>query len=260
MFTARAFVFLFGPWIIDHLRVAAGQGPADPQRRAAVASHHQEGHAHHGRPDDPARPRRVDGAVGQPRQRYVWIVLGVTLALRRDRLLRRLSQGDQADPCRRFRQAALRDRGRWSRRAACYFIMSLGREPFASSLTFPFFKELILAARLVLHRVRRLHHRRRRQCGEPHRRSRRACDRAGDDRGRLLRRVRLGGRQCRVCRLSAASLRGRHRRAGGAVRRRDRRRPRLPLVQCAAGLDLHGRHRFARARRHARHDRGRHQA
>ena len=28
--------------------------------------------------------------------------------------------------------------------AASYFIMSLGRQPFASSLTFPFFKELIL--------------------------------------------------------------------------------------------------------------------
>jgi phospho-N-acetylmuramoyl-pentapeptide-transferase len=28
--------------------------------------------------------------------------------------------------------------------AACYFIMSLGRQPFASSLTFPFFKELVL--------------------------------------------------------------------------------------------------------------------
>src|SRR5262249_60462408 len=27
---------------------------------------------------------------------------------------------------------------------ACYFIVSLGRQPFASSLTFPFFKELVL--------------------------------------------------------------------------------------------------------------------
>src|SRR5204862_7312002 len=27
---------------------------------------------------------------------------------------------------------------------ACYLIVSLGREPFASSLTFPFFKELVL--------------------------------------------------------------------------------------------------------------------
>jgi hypothetical protein len=35
--------------------------------------------------------------------------------------------------------------------------------------------------------LRRLHHRRRRQCGEPHRRPRRARHRAGDDRGRELR-------------------------------------------------------------------------
>ena len=28
--------------------------------------------------------------------------------------------------------------------AACYFIVSIGRQPFASSLTFPFFKELVL--------------------------------------------------------------------------------------------------------------------
>src|SRR5205807_7645981 len=27
---------------------------------------------------------------------------------------------------------------------ACYLIMSLGRQPFASSLTFPFFKDLVL--------------------------------------------------------------------------------------------------------------------
>ena len=34
----------------------------------------------------------------------------------------------------------------------------------------------------------------------------------------------------------------------------------LSLVQRAAGRDLHGRYRLARARRHARHGRGRHQA
>ena len=38
MMTALVFVFLFGPWIIDHLRAPAGQGPADPHRRAEVAS------------------------------------------------------------------------------------------------------------------------------------------------------------------------------------------------------------------------------
>ncbi len=36
--------------------------------------------------------------------------------------------------------------------------------------------------------------------------------------------------------------------------------PRLSLVQRPAGADLHGRHRLARARRHARHDRRRHEA
>ena len=46
----------------------------------------------------------------------------------------------------------------------------------------------------------------------------------------------------------------------GAVRRGDRRRPRLPVVQRAAGLDLHGRHRFAVARRPARRHRGGDQA
>ena len=48
----------------------------------------------------------------------------------------------------------------------------------------------------------------------------------------------------------------RHRRTRGAVRRGARRRTRIPLVQRAAGLDLHGRHRLARAWRHAGRDRG----
>ena len=75
-----------------------------------------------------------------------------------------------------------------------------------------------------------------------------------------LRLHRLSRRQRGLRRLSADPLRRRHRRAGGAVRRGDRRRARLPLVQRAAGVDLHGRHRLARARRHARRDRGRDQA
>ncbi len=41
----------------------------------------------------------------------------------------------------------------------------------------------------------------------------------------------------------------RHRRARGAARRDDRRRPRLPVVQRAASHDLHGRHRLAGHRR-----------
>ena len=116
------------------------------------------------------------------------------------------------------------------------------------------------AFRLVLRRVRRLRHRRRRQRGEPHRRSRRPCHRARDDRDRELCDDRLSRRQRGVRRLSADQICRRHRRTRGALRRAARRRSRLPLVQRAAGLDLHGRHRLARARRHARRDRGRGEA
>ena len=60
---------------------------------------------------------------------------------------------------------------------------------------------------------------------------------------------RLSGRQRGLRRLSADPLRRRHRRTGRAVRRDDRRRARLPVVQRAAGRDLHGRYRLALARR-----------
>ena len=47
---------------------AAGQGPADPRRRAEVPHHQQGRHADHGRADDPVRHAGLDAAVGQPRQ------------------------------------------------------------------------------------------------------------------------------------------------------------------------------------------------
>ncbi len=99
---------------LDHRPPAAqaGQGPADPHRRAAVASRHQEGHAHHGRADDPVRARGLDAAVGQSGQPLRLDRARRDAHLRRDRLLRRLPQGHQADPCRLFRQAPLADRGR----------------------------------------------------------------------------------------------------------------------------------------------------
>jgi hypothetical protein len=60
--------------------------------------------------------------------------------------------------------------------------------------------------------------------------------------------------------LPADQLRAGHRRTRRALRRGARGGARLPLVQRAAGLDLHGRHRFAGAGRHARLHRRRHQA
>ena len=103
----------------DHRQAAhaAGQGTADPHRRAAVASRHQEGHAHHGRPDDPARHRGGDGAVGEPGEQLRVDRARRDAELRRDRLLRRLPQGHAADPCRLFRQVPtrLRNPGRGGR-------------------------------------------------------------------------------------------------------------------------------------------------
>ena len=64
MVTALVFVFLFGPVVIDKLRLKQGKG--QPIRTDGPQSHlvDEEGHADHGRPDDPVRPRGFDGAVG----------------------------------------------------------------------------------------------------------------------------------------------------------------------------------------------------
>ena len=129
----------------------------------------------------------------------------VTLGFGAGRLLRRLSQGHQADRINGFS-------GRAAARASrpCIAVARLHRHRparparrFATSLAFPFFKELRAQPRLVLRVVRRLRHRRRRQRGEPDRRPRRPCHRAGDDRGGELRRHRLSRRQRGVRRLSA---------------------------------------------------------
>src|SRR6266581_4495834 len=82
MVTAGVFVFLCGPWIIDHLRLKQGKG--QPIRTDGPQSH-------------------LVTKKGTPTMGGLMILL-----------------------------------------AACYFLGSLGREPFASSLTFPFFKDLVL--------------------------------------------------------------------------------------------------------------------
>ena len=259
MVTGALFVFLFGPWIIDHLRLRQGKG--QPIRTDGPQSHLV---TKKGTPTMGGL-MILSGLVvstllwANPLNPYVWIVLAVTLGFGfvgfYDDYLKVTKQthsgfagrirladrgGDRAG--RLLRAGAARPRSVLDRAGDSVL---QGRRA-----------EL----RLVLRALRRLHHRRRRQRGEPHRRPRRPRHRAGDDRGGELRHDRLSRRQRGVRRLSADQLRRRHRRTRGAVRRGARRRPRLPVVQCAAGLDLHGRHRLARARRHARLDRGRGQA
>ena len=66
--TAIFFVFMFGPTIIPALKIRQGKG--QPIREDGPAGHlDQEGHAHHGRADDPLGRDRLDPALVQPRQR-----------------------------------------------------------------------------------------------------------------------------------------------------------------------------------------------
>jgi phospho-N-acetylmuramoyl-pentapeptide-transferase len=143
MITAGTFVFLFGPWIIDHLRVRQGKG--QPIRTDGPQSHLV---TKKGTPTMGGLLILIGIVVStvlwaNPANNYVWIVLGVTLTFGAigfyDDYLK-VTQQSHAGFSGKIRLAmevlvAL---------IACYFIVSLGREPFASSLTFPFFKDLLL--------------------------------------------------------------------------------------------------------------------
>ncbi len=212
--TALAIVAYFGPGIIAALRLKQGKGqpiradgPQSPPR--------QEGHADHGRPDDPGRRRRLHHCSGPiSKTAYVWIVLFVTLGFGAIGFYRRLSQGDQADPRRLFRPRAPRHRGGHRHARRLFHDVRLGRraggvvrrpavgpgralpcggagDQAGAALR----QRLAGRSRLVLHSLRGAGHRRRRQCRQPHRRPRRPRHRAGDDRLGDLRRHRLSRRQ-----------------------------------------------------------------
>ena len=106
--TALFFVFFFGPRIISALRSEAGQGPADP--RPTARSRHLL--TKKGTPTMGGLMILLGLVVStllwaNLRNPYVWVVLLVDRRLRRDRLLRRLSEGHQADAQRLFGQARL---------------------------------------------------------------------------------------------------------------------------------------------------------
>src|SRR5438105_3374175 len=139
MITALVFVFLFGPWIIDHLRIKQGKG--QPIRSDGPQSHLQ---TKRGTPTMGGLMMLL-GIVGATllwanlANPYVWIVLGVTLAFGGigfyDDYLKITEQSHVgfSGKLRFVIEAAAAG-------LACYLIILLGRQPFASSLTFPFFK------------------------------------------------------------------------------------------------------------------------
>src|SRR5919204_1330983 len=143
MVTGALFVFLFGPWIIDHLRLRQGKG--QPIRTDGPQSHLV---TKKGTPTMGGL-MILSGLVvstllwANLANRYVWIVLGVTLGFGvigfYDDYLKVTKQTHAGFSGKlRMTIEALIAVG------ACYVIVSLGRQPFATSLTFPFFKELVI--------------------------------------------------------------------------------------------------------------------
>src|SRR6476661_1682164 len=141
--TALAFVFLFGPWIIDHLRLRQGNG--QPIRSDGPQSHLV---TKIGTPTMGGL-MILSGLVvstvlwANPLNPYVWIVLAVTLGFGfvgfYDDYLKVTKQSHSgfAGRLRLLIEALIA-------LAACYALVRLGREPFSTSLVIPFFKDIAL--------------------------------------------------------------------------------------------------------------------
>ena len=141
--TALLFVFLFGPRLITNLRVRQGKG--QPIREDGPARHiiEKQGTPTMGGLMILASVFVATILWGNLRNNYVWVVLFVTLAYGAIgfyddylKVARRTSSGFSS----RMRLglelaiAAL----------ACTVFMSAGKEPFSTSLTIPFFKDVLL--------------------------------------------------------------------------------------------------------------------
>jgi len=142
MFTGALFVFLFGPWIIDHLRLRQGKG--QPIRSDGPQSHLQK----KGTPTMGGL-MILSGLLvstvlwANPLNPYVWIVLAVTLGFGfvgfYDDYLKVTKQTHSgfAGRIRLLIEAAIA-------LAATYALVRLGRDPFSTALVIPFFKDIVL--------------------------------------------------------------------------------------------------------------------
>src|ERR1700686_3889730 len=143
MVTGALFVFLFGPWIIDHLRLRQGEG--QPIRSDGPQSHLL---TKKGTPTMGGL-MILSGLVvstllwANPLNPYVWIVLAVTLGFGfvgfYDDYLKVTKQSHSgfAGKIRLAIEAVIA-------LAACYALVRLGRDQLSSALVIPFFKDVIL--------------------------------------------------------------------------------------------------------------------
>ncbi len=143
MITALVFVFMFGPWIIDHLRIRQGKG--QPIRTDGPKSHIL---TKTGTPTMGGLMILLGIVVStllwaNPRNPYVWIVLAVTLGFGLvgfyDDYLKvtRQTHSGFAGAFRLAIEAAIAI-------AACIAISSLGRPAYATALVFPVFKDMVI--------------------------------------------------------------------------------------------------------------------
>ncbi|MCC7347688.1 MAG: phospho-N-acetylmuramoyl-pentapeptide-transferase [Variibacter sp.] len=141
--TALVFVFLFGPMIINSLRAMQGKG--QPIREDGPQSHLV---TKRGTPTMGGL-MILSGLIvstllwANLSNRYVWVVLGVTLGFGM------IGFYDDYLKVTRQTHAGVSGKLRLGIEAviaglACLAFMHLGRAPFATSLTFPFFKELVV--------------------------------------------------------------------------------------------------------------------
>ena len=143
MVTAALFVFLFGPWIIDNLRIRPGKG--QPIRTDGPASHLV---SKKGTPTMGGL-MILSGLVvstvlwANPRNPYVWVVLAVTLGFG--------FVGFYDDYLKVTKQTHAGFSGRTRLAiefviagAACFAFVWLGHGPLSTSLVLPFFKDIAL--------------------------------------------------------------------------------------------------------------------
>ena len=210
--TALLFVFLFGQNIIDRLRLLQGKG--QPIRADGPKSHIV---AKAGTPTMGGLMILSGMLVStllwaNPANPYVWVVLWVTLGFGLvgfyDDYLKITKQAHNGFPGRTRMGIEAVIAG-----LACIALVRARPCAVLDLAGISVFQGTGAQSRLVFRAVRDVHHRRRRQCGEPDRRPRRPRHRSGDDRGGQLRHDLLPLRQRGFCRLSANPLRRRHRRA-----------------------------------------------
>jgi phospho-N-acetylmuramoyl-pentapeptide-transferase len=142
MMTSLILVFLFGPWLIDKLRVLQGKG--QPIRTDGPKSHFVKA----GTPTMGGLMILIAVLVStalwtNPRNPYVWVVIAVMLGFG--------AVGFYDDYLKVTRQTTTGFGGAFRLSAeaaiaiaACVAFANLGRPQFATTLTFPLFKELVI--------------------------------------------------------------------------------------------------------------------